>query len=1223
VGKRPFVRVQVAGTTLDALFDTGAGPTCVSTDTFATAKKAGQIKKNPDQPDIVVYNASGQKMHQKGSYLMTCTVLGHTIDIPVLVIPQLHNDMIVGMNLIDLLKLYYDPHTQTVKVHSRKSVHASGLSPLGIDIIPTKDTQLPPGHASRVRLQAVERVTERPIQEGTEICCTINSIPVLVRTEASGRFSVMCSNPTNSFINLQANQPCAQEVYPYCPEELTDLPLGTTSVSALDTDQVKSHLKEELIEQAVRNTEAEPITKAQLHHILSTYQDAISAHEFDLGQSPLLKHSIALRHHEPIYSKQYPLPAQYIDKIKESIKEWSKLGVIEPAHSKYNSPLFLVPKKDKGGMRICQDYRQINAASLPDKYSIRTVNDCIAEIGAHNATCFAAIDLRHSFYQMELEEESRPLSAFTIPGLGQFQWKVGAMGLAGCPASFSRLMDTAMRGLPNVITYVDDLLIYATSPEQLLQVLQSVMVRLKEHKLKINLPKCKFLANELQYLGHTLTPKGIRPSKDKVQDLIMAPAPTTLTQVRSFLGLANFFREYVPNFAHIAQPLNALTKKDAQWKKGPIPQEAEQARLKLLDAITKRPTLAYPSASGRFHLYIDGSTGLRGKPGGLGAHLCQEQNGKLRSVAFASRQLVQHENNYTAFMIEVQAAWFAIHTFQHHLKGRHFILHTDHKPMVPHTTMQTRTLNRLHQLLLEFDFEVHHVSGEANAVADFLSRNPPTQVAAISHPPINDIAAAQQADPFIQEAIKAAKQLPHTPQAMGPLVNWLPNLQVHQDILYVSLKGRKGFMEQSSLLRIVAPDSMKAQLIAKAHNHPQGTHLGVSRTMEAIRQHMWWPNMTDDIQAFIQRCQACQTTQPRRPEMPPGYFPPPPGPNHRVHADLFGPVKDAAGDKSFILVITDAFSRLVSLESIPSKSAEDTAHALLQGWCYIYGIPKVFVTDQGKEFCNEVQERLWQQLEVNHRTTTPYHPQCNGQAENFNKTMAHMLRTAMQQNQMPTTTVRSWLKQIAFAYNTSCHTVTQQEPFITTFGYPARQPTWPPEHAHLLEPPASTGQQVLQQRHDARAAANQNTQHDRDVRHTQLPLPQAFTNGQPVWVWRNVSTDPNKKLDTKWIPGIIQEAISNTTYKVKKEGSRGRPMVVNQSHLRARWDSTNNPTQEPDEPQLPLATQGPLPPQAQLPQQALMSQPKMSSTTQPQSPPLKWPWLTPQHGQGGSAPRLR
>ncbi len=228
-------------------------------------------------------------------------------------------------------------------------------------------------------------------------------------------------------------------------------------------------------------------------------------------------------------------------------------------------------------MRIVQDFRAINQNTHVDKYSMRDVQECIDEIGRMGSTIFSTIVLTSGFWQMMLNPECRRYTAFMLPGLGQFEWNAPPMGLLGSPGSFQRLMEIVINNLTNILAYINDLLVHTKDHNKHLEILEQLFIRLRKHGLKINLPKSSFRAVEVSYLGFRLTPQGITQGTDKLKAVADAKPPNDVHEVRQFLGLCNFFRGHVRNFAQITAPLNALTQKDCPWKTGPMPPEADKA----------------------------------------------------------------------------------------------------------------------------------------------------------------------------------------------------------------------------------------------------------------------------------------------------------------------------------------------------------------------------------------------------------------------------------------------------------------------------------------------------------------------------------------------------------------------------------------------------------------------------------------------------------------------
>src|SRR5574343_611186 len=259
------------------------------------------------------------------------------------------------------------------------------------------------------------------------------------------------------------------------------------------------------------------------------------------------------------------------------------------------------------------------------------------------------------------------------------------MGLLGAPASFQRLMETVVRGIHNTLVYIDDLLCHTTSHELMLELLDEVFGRLDQHGVKINLPNCEFGRADVASLGFRLTKDGVKPGSDKLKAVRDTKPCTSVAEVRQFLGLCNFFRTHVKNFAQISSPLTLLTRKDSKWKHGELPRDAYQAYLELQTILCSEPVVAYPRSDRKYALITDASCGVIGdekQPGGLGAILAQiDKNGKFYVIAYASRKLSKHEQNYTSFLLEMQAAVWAMDHFDINLRGKHFLLYTDHKPL--------------------------------------------------------------------------------------------------------------------------------------------------------------------------------------------------------------------------------------------------------------------------------------------------------------------------------------------------------------------------------------------------------------------------------------------------------------------------------------------------------------------------------------------------------------
>ena len=325
-------------------------------------------------------------------------------------------------------------------------------------------------------------------------------------------------------------------------------------------------------------------------------------------------------------------------------------------------------KKKDGSWRPVVDLRAINKATVEDSYSIRDVKTCIDEIGAERLNVFSTMDLTKGFFQQNLEKESRKYTAFTVPGLGSFQFTVSCFGSHEAPSSFSYLMTEVLQNLQNLLLYIDNILGHTRGHEKHLVTLENCFQRIKQYNLKISIDKSTFGTDEVKYLGFKLGADGIQPGTDKTKAVRYFPEPRNIKQIRQFVGLASFFWDLIPIFSKMIAHLTALTRKDSEWKGGPLPNNANIAFEKLKDLLTKKPVIAYVRKDLPFKVYCDASEGSNKDnvkiPGGLGVVLTQVHKDKVeRVVGYASRRLHKHEENYSAYLLELLAMTFACQQF--------------------------------------------------------------------------------------------------------------------------------------------------------------------------------------------------------------------------------------------------------------------------------------------------------------------------------------------------------------------------------------------------------------------------------------------------------------------------------------------------------------------------------------------------------------------------------
>ncbi|XP_043604719.1 uncharacterized protein LOC122577454 [Bombus pyrosoma] len=440
-----------------------------------------------------------------------------------------------------------------------------------------------------------------------------------------------------------------------------------------------------------------------------------------LEGTEILEHRIITTDDIPINVKQYRYPPAHREEITRQIQELLETDVVMPSTSPYNSPLWIVPKKpDSQGnkrWRLVIDYRKLNDKTIGDAYPLPNITEILDQLGS--AKYFSTFDLASGFHQIRMAREDAHKTAFSTP-YGHFQFKRMPFGLKNAPATFQRLMNSVLSGLQGVelFVYLDDIVIYSTSLQEHECKFNKLMERLRQAKLRLQPDKCELLRHEVSYLGHIISEDGVKPDPKKIEAVSKFPRPKKARNIKQFLGLAGYYRRFIPNFSKIAKPLTQLLKKDVIFKWS---ENQEIAFNNLKTALTTKPILQYPDFSKPFNLSTDASGYA------VGGVLSQGPIGKDLPIAYASRLLNPAEQNYSTIEKECLAIVYCAMHFRPYLYGRKFTIVTDHKPLVWMNSIKdpTSRIWKWKLKLSDFEFDIQHKQGRANANADALSRNPP------------------------------------------------------------------------------------------------------------------------------------------------------------------------------------------------------------------------------------------------------------------------------------------------------------------------------------------------------------------------------------------------------------------------------------------------------------------------------------------------------------------
>uniref|UniRef100_A0A8C1KT19 Gypsy retrotransposon integrase-like protein 1 n=1 Tax=Cyprinus carpio TaxID=7962 RepID=A0A8C1KT19_CYPCA len=432
------------------------------------------------------------------------------------------------------------------------------------------------------------------------------------------------------------------------------------------------------------------------------------------GFTNLIEHGVILKPDAVVKRQSYRIPERLQVPLQEEVDLMLRLGIIEPSNSEWCHPIVLVPKKD-GSIRFCIDIRYLNSVSQFDSYPTPRISDLIDRLG--QSKYLTTMDLSKGYWQIPLTSPSRPLTAFRTPR-GLFHFKVLPFGLHGAVATFQRLIDQVLRGLPFAAAYLDDIVIYSNTWEEHVQHLAEVLQRLQNAGLTVNPTKCAIAKQETEYLGYVIGQGVVRPQVKKVQALEGCAVPQTRKDMRSFLGMAGFYHRFVPNFSSRAAPLTdmvgARCPNQLQWT-----EERLKAFRDIQGALATSAVLHNPDFSRPFIVQTDASER------GVGAVLLQGPPESRQPVAYISRKLFPREVRYSTVEKECLAIKWALDSLRYYLLGREFTLETDHKALQWLEKMKDSNgrITRWYLAMQPFRFKIQHVSGKVNVIADYLSRS--------------------------------------------------------------------------------------------------------------------------------------------------------------------------------------------------------------------------------------------------------------------------------------------------------------------------------------------------------------------------------------------------------------------------------------------------------------------------------------------------------------------
>lgn len=790
-------------------------------------------------------------------------------------------------------------------------------------------------------------------------------------------------------------------------------------------------------------------TFAQLRKLLLDYEDICDGR---LGSLKGVEHRIELvKDTKPIFQQPYRCGIERRKAEEAEVQRMLAAEVIEPSTSEWASPVILVPKPD-GSLRFCVDYRKLNAVTKRDSYPMPRMDDCIDSLG--NATLFTTLDCNSGYWQLPIAKEDQEKTTFTCHA-GSYRWLRLPFGLRNAPATFQRAMDIILSSVKwrFCLVYLDDIIVFSSTKEEHLRHLRSVFQLLREAGATLRLQKCDFFKKKVKYLGHEILPGKLKILPKNLEAIARAKAPTTKTQVRSFLGMCNMYRRFIAGYAQIAFPLFQKTCKNEPDAWENLTDTEMDAFQTLRRCLLTAPILALPREGFPYTLDTDASAYQ------VGCCLLQEQSdGTLHPIGYWSRTLSAAEKNYSSTEKECLAIVWAVLHLRPYLEGSRFTIRTDHDALkwLMNLRDPRGRLARWALRLQEFDYEIQYKPGSSHALADGPSRLL-TDGIDQSHfdddipclPRRSNLLTGDGFDVDDAKQRKRSKQDTKSvlvtrmnlkrpinveetleEQAKDKYCRWVRKqiAEGNDEKFVIDQHGvltRRSPLDQS--LQMIVPESLKERLLDVAHSAPTSAHPGRSKMYQTLRRHFYWPSMTVDIHQWVDRCDACARNRIKgQKNVYKMKLFPPSKPLEYVAMDILGPLPRTKAGKRFILVITDRFTKLTKTEALRTITALSVAKAFCRTWVYNFGTPKIVLTDNGSQFASRFFLQVCKILGIHKVFTTEYHPQTNGQAERFNRTILASLRDYVSESQKDWD---EWLEPLTYAYNCQVHRSTGMTPF--------------------------------------------------------------------------------------------------------------------------------------------------------------------------------------------------
>ena len=1211
-----FLSGKIMGKFVRFLIDTGCSTNIIAKRTFDRLPKSLREKMEPY--NALTSQADGSPLVVYGQLAVEIKLRDVRLDLQFLICP-ISDDAILGLDFLQ-------DHQCTI-------MFKSAALQIGDKILTCEDRD---GRRLSSKVHALRQITIGPTSH-LEVECQLSSDPEdemglveswttpqglmvasSINRPTARRLRLQCLNPTEAPLTVKVGDvlgfyQAVEEVQPWHQSdgESSSHVVRRVNESPIDdTDTIPSHVRH-IYDGALDAVSPGEDSRA-VARLLTEYADVFSSGADDIGLTTLVQHSIPMQPG----SKPRRQPARRLGpekdaEVERQVQKLQAQGLIEPGDGEWSSPVVLVRKADGKSWRLCIDYRQINEQSCHDAYPLPRIDESLDSLSG--SKYFSTLDLLSGYWQVPLDKDAQEKSAFITRG-GLWKWRVLPMGLRTAPATFERLMESVLKGMQwqQVLCFLDDIIIFAADFHTHLHRLEEVLKRLRHAGLKLTPKKCELFKTEVRYLGHVVSQHGVATDPDKIKAVSEWKAPESITELRAYLGIVNYYRKYCPDLATMLKPLNKLTAKGQTFDWGEEQQRSfEQSK----EALVTAPILGYPDPELQYILDTDASLD------GAGSVLSQcQSDGVERVIAYYSKTFSSAERNYCVTRRELLAVIMAVKHFRPYIYGRTFRIRTDHASLIwLHRRREPSSqVARWLEILEEFSYIIQHRSGVAHGNADGLSRSGHTscnckQCVHIETrdggPTMGAILLACEDDPTEEfMALEGSSKLISSHRVntvsvrdLGPAVTASEIIKLQMDLstdvglIYQLIKrgeltltseelelgGRelRRLHDMRQLMSIradgvlmvnvsagknrrtqvaVCPPTIRPSVIWRAH---ELAHSGMAKTLARLKLSWYWPGMTAEVRIAVRTCEICQMAKQSRIPLTSN--------QQRIYAgrcfqklcvDLVGPLPETTRGNNWVLVIMDTFSRYWDALPIPDGTTHTIARTLDERlFCY-FGICEQLHSDQGAAFESALMDELCQLWGIKKTRTTSYNPRGNSVVERANRGLGDSLRALLLDSGE-----EEWdllLPHLTRTFRASPHAITKESPNYMIFGRDLRLPDM-----LLHEVPDDTLQTPSEYVRDLQKrltlAHDMLRQQQLHIRSEDCEEPPLFVEGDMVlMVNKRRRKGPGSKLAPKFVGPyeVVNVNSERHTYEIERDGQRS---VQSERRLKLHRPCTRKEGQAP------------------------------------------------------------